>query len=96
MAVLRAAVDDGADLTRLTLVSTIEPCPACATTAVLFDVKGIVFGTSIQTLASLGWRQIVVNAATVSEAYTGKKVPVRGGILVAETDELSRSVPARG
>ncbi|CAM4306957.1 tRNA-specific adenosine deaminase [Mycobacterium basiliense] len=85
MNVLRAAAQSDSDLSNHILLSTAEPCPMCASAAIIGQVKAIAFGTSIATLVQLGWRQIQLPAATVI-AHGSPRIEVRPHFLESETD----------
>jgi tRNA(adenine34) deaminase len=72
------------------LYTTAEPCPMCMGALIWGGIGGVVFGTSIATLAQLGMQQITITARDVcrqADFYGGAVV---GGLLEAETDALFR------
>lgn len=71
----------------LTLYTTAEPCPMCMGAILFAGVGRVVFGTSIATLAELGWWQVRLEATAINRA-AGSPAVVVGGILAAETDAL--------
>src|SRR5215470_5348242 len=73
------------------LYTTGEPCPMCMSAIVCTGIGGVVYGSSITTLAEVGIPQIMVDASVVRDAapfYCGR---IMGGVLRAETDALFRN-----
>ena len=73
------------------LYTTGEPCPMCMGAIVWAGIGGVVYGSSITTLAEVGIPQIMIDASAVRDAapfYHGRIV---GGVLRAETDALFRN-----
>ncbi|WP_051812569.1 deaminase [Kitasatospora sp. MBT63] len=96
MNVMWLALRERSDLRGLVLVSTVEPCPMCSCAAVMSAVDGIAFGTSIATIAGLGWPQVMISSDHIADAHTLRRIPVVGGVLGDRTDALARrSVPSR-
>ncbi|MCD2157884.1 deaminase [Rhodococcus cerastii] len=93
MNTLRAGLRNRTDLSGHVLVATAEPCPMCAAASVFAGVDAIVYGTSIATLAALGWKQILLSTDEVLARSTASPITVRGGYLRADTDPLYRTVP---
>ncbi len=93
MNALRGAALDGIDLTRTVLVASAEPCSMCGSAAVLARVAGIIFGTPITTLIRCGWSQIDLPVAEVVARSFLPGLPVVGGVLVEETDQLYTTGP---
>jgi tRNA(adenine34) deaminase len=80
-----AAVEGG----RLTVYSTAEPCPMCASAIVWSGVSRLVFGTSAATLRSVGNRGVDIDAAEViARSGRAREIEVLGGILEQECDAL--------
>ncbi len=74
---------------KIVVVSTAEPCPMCAAACWWSGVGAIVFGTSIDTLIRLGWRQIDKKCADLlSAAHPPGHPIILGGYLSEETDPL--------
>lgn len=71
----------------LTLYTTAEPCPMCMGAILFAGVGRVVFGTSIETLATLGWWQVRLPASAVNHA-AGSPVSLIGGVCAADTDAL--------
>lgn len=91
--VLRGAALAGIDLRRTILISTADPGPLSGSVAVWARVAGIVFGTSMATLLSLGWPEINIPVREVVAASPFPPVPVVGGVLAEETDRLYSAGP---
>ena len=72
------------------LYTTGEPCPMCMSTIVWTGIGGVVYGSSITTLAEAGIGQIMIRASAVRDAapYRGR---IMGGVLRTETDALFRN-----
>lgn len=76
---LRAAAAAGMTLAESVIVTTAEPCPMCIGALMFGRVGGVVFGTSIATLITLGYPQIDIDATkspadprfTVSRSWAG-------------------------
>ena len=77
----------------LQLYTTAEPCCMCQAAIIWAGISKVVFGTSIGTLTSLGWRQFQLSAQQVTDA-SFSDCEIIGGILEAECDEIFRK--ARG
>ncbi|MGH2583990.1 MAG: hypothetical protein ACRDJE_03680 [Dehalococcoidia bacterium] len=90
---LRGAALAGIDLRRTILVSTADPGPLAGSVAVWARVAGMVFGTSMATLLSLGWPEINIPVREVVAASPFPPVPVVGGVLAEETDRLYSGGP---
>jgi tRNA(Arg) A34 adenosine deaminase TadA len=79
-----------AALRDLTLYTTAEPCPMCASAIRWAGFRECVYGTSLKTLVRFGWRQIGVSSAEIfSRSSTlGTRTALLGGVLRLETDPL--------
>ena len=84
---LASSVDRG----HLTLYTTAEPCPMCQAAVLWSGIGEVVYGTSIETLISLGWPQIVLRAEEVATRANFAACSVVGGVLEVECDELFRA-----
>ncbi|PQE16737.1 cytidine and deoxycytidylate deaminase zinc-binding region protein [Rutstroemia sp. NJR-2017a BBW] len=75
---------------RLTLYTTAESCPMCASTIRWAGLQAYVYGTSISTLTSLNWTQISIPSAEVFERSSGLGTSTlyAGSVLAEETDGL--------
>ena len=73
------------------LYTTGEPCPMCMSAIVWAGIGGIVYGSSIRTLAEVGIPQIMVDASVVRDAAPFYRGRIMGGVLRAETDALFRN-----
>jgi tRNA(Arg) A34 adenosine deaminase TadA len=78
------------DASRLCLYTTAEPCCMCQGAILWAGIRGVVFGTSIDTLTTLGWRQIAIPAAEVVQRAAHARCEIIGGILQDECDHLFR------
>jgi tRNA(adenine34) deaminase len=74
---------------RLTIYSTAEPCPMCASAIVWSGVSRLAFGTSAATLRSLGKRGVDIDAAEViGRSSRASEIEVIGGVLEKDCDAL--------
>ncbi|KAK0260496.1 hypothetical protein LTR91_001297 [Friedmanniomyces endolithicus] len=74
----------------LTLYTTAEPCPMCASAIRWAGFHECVFGTSIATLRKFGWSQIDFTSHELFAHTSGLKTTTNlvGGVLADETDGL--------
>jgi tRNA(Arg) A34 adenosine deaminase TadA len=72
------------------LYTTGEPCPMCMSAIVWTGIGGVVYGSSIGTLAEAGIAQITIDASAVRDAAPFYPGQIKGGVLRAETDALFR------
>lgn len=93
--VLRTAGLAGIDFGRHWLVTTAESCPMCAAAEVWAGVRGVLFGTSIQSLIDFGWEQIDLSQRDVMAHSLFNDIPVIGRFLERETDGLYSAGPPR-
>lgn len=73
---------------RLRLYTTAEPCCMCQGAILWAGIPEVVFGTSIRTLARLGWKQIDISAEEVARRTPFAACSLLGGVLEAECDAL--------
>ncbi len=90
-----AAERPGVDWSRLWLYTTAEPCCMCQGAIVWAGIGRVVFGTSIETLQELGWRQIAIPAAEVIRRTPQAQCELIGAVLEKECDDLFRSALER-
>lgn len=87
----RAVTLPDTDWSDLWLYTTAEPCCMCQGAILWAGIQRVVFGTSIDTLKLLGWKQIDIPAAEVIQRTQGAKCQLLGGILEQECDSLFRT-----
>jgi tRNA(adenine34) deaminase len=73
------------------LYTTGEPCPMCMSAIVWAGIGGVVYGSSITTLAEADIPQIMIGASVVRDAAPFYRGQIMGGVLRAETDMLFRN-----
>ena len=78
------------DWSRLWLYTTAEPCCMCQGAILWAGISRVVYGTSIQTLKSSGWRQIDIPASEVADRTPDTACEIIGGVLEDECDSLFR------
>jgi tRNA(adenine34) deaminase len=78
----------GIDWSSLVLYTTAEPCPMCAAAILWAGLRGIVFGSSIPYLQSLGWWQVDLRAAEVLRRTPFRSCQLIGGVLESECNAL--------
>ncbi len=76
---------DGKDLV---LYTTAEPCPMCQGAILWTGIEMVVFGTSIRSLQSMGWRQIDILAEEVIRRSPAWRCTIIGGVLEQDCDAL--------
>jgi tRNA(Arg) A34 adenosine deaminase TadA len=74
----------------LALYTTAEPCPMCQSAILWAGISLVVFGTSSQRLAEIGWEGIDLSAQEVTSKASFAHCQVIGGVLAAECDETFR------
>jgi tRNA(Arg) A34 adenosine deaminase TadA len=91
-----AARRSRADWSNLCLYITAEPCCMCQGAALWAGISRVVFGTSMDTLTRLGWRQIHISADEVVSRTPGAQCEIVGGVLERECDALFRAAKDHG
>jgi tRNA(Arg) A34 adenosine deaminase TadA len=92
----RCAVErPGVDWSRLWLYTTAEPCCMCQGAILWAGIRRVIFGTSIETLRKLGWRQIEIPAAEVVRRTPEAQCELIGAVLERECDDLFRAALER-
>lgn len=81
----------GVNWESLTLYSTAEPCCMCQSAIIWSGIRNVVFGTSIQKLTQLNWRQFSLSAQQIVDAAEFHNGQIIGGVLSAECDGLFES-----
>jgi tRNA(adenine34) deaminase len=76
------------DWSKLTLITTAEPCPMCQGAIIWAGISRVVYGTSIQHLIDKGWRQIDIKSEEICRLSNFNKPQIIGGILSKKTDPL--------
>ena len=78
----------------LDLYTTAEPCPMCQAAILWAGIPRVIYGTSIDKLKSLGWKQIDIPAEEIVRRTPFAKCEILGGILQFECDQLFREALA--
>ncbi len=90
---VRAACrEHGPDLTGCTLVTTVEPCPMCFTSAWLARVSRVVFGATMAEVAAAtagAQRELSIPANRINE-LSPEPIELLGGVLAVECAALFR------
>ena len=73
------------------LYTTGEPCPMCMSAIVWAGIGGVVYGSSITTVAEADIPQIMIGASVVRDAAAFYRGQITGGVLRSETDMLFRN-----
>ncbi len=76
------------DWKNTTLYTTAEPCCMCQAAILWCRIPRVVFGTSIETLRSLGWDQFSVDAADIIDAAPFAECEGIGNVLSDRCDAL--------
>jgi tRNA(Arg) A34 adenosine deaminase TadA len=91
-AIERCAVEHPhVDWSKLWLYTTAEPCCMCQGAVLWAGIPRVVYGTSIETLKRMGWRQIDIPALEVVRCMPGVACEISGGVLEDECDALFRA-----
>ncbi|QDU40061.1 tRNA-specific adenosine deaminase [Maioricimonas rarisocia] len=83
-----ASLESRPDAEHLSLFTTAEPCPMCQAAILWAGISEVVFGTSVETLAGLGWKQFNVKSEDICQLAPFAECQITGGVLEAECDEL--------
>lgn len=76
----------------LCLYTTAEPCCMCQGAIIWAGIPVVVYGTSIERLQQLGWKQINILADEVAHRAAFAECQLIGGVLRDECDQLFASV----
>jgi tRNA(Arg) A34 adenosine deaminase TadA len=79
------------DWSKLWLYTTAEPCCMCQGAILWAGLPRVVYGTSIETLKTIGWRQIDIPAAEVVSRTPGVTCEITSGVLKDKCDALFRA-----
>jgi len=73
---------------QLVLYTTAEPCPMCQSAILWTGIETVVFGASIRSLQTMGWKQIDILTEEVVRRSSAWKCTLIGGVLEEECDAL--------
>jgi tRNA(Arg) A34 adenosine deaminase TadA len=76
------------DPSSLVLYSTAEPCVMCLGAILWSGINTVVFGTSVETLTRLGFKQFKISANELIEKSFNTQCELIGGVLESECDRL--------
>lgn len=76
------------DWSKVTLYTTAEPCAMCQSAVVWANISRVVFATSVKYLASHGWNQIDMPAASINTKASFYKGSLTGGVMAREANRL--------
>lgn len=83
----------------LALYTTAEPCPMCMGAILWSGIETVVFGTTIEFLVDIGWKQLQISSREIVNRSPEWQCKVIGGVLGSECDELfltvARAAPGR-
>ena len=88
VAISNYAKQGSSNWSRLVLFTTAEPCCMCQAGIIWAGIPKVVFGTSVNTLSALGWRQFGLSAQQVADAAEFFDCELVGGILEERCDQL--------
>jgi tRNA(Arg) A34 adenosine deaminase TadA len=86
-----AAARPHIDWSKLWLYTAAEPCCMCQGAMLWAGIPRVIYGTSIETLKTMGWRQIDISAAEDVGRMPDVTCVIIGGILKDECDVLFRT-----
>ncbi|OQV09164.1 Cytidine and deoxycytidylate deaminase zinc-binding domain-containing protein [Cladophialophora immunda] len=79
-------------LSDLSLYTTAEACPMCSSAILYGGFREYIFSTSIPTLRSLSWPQIVIRSREIFSRSVGRlsvhRTRIIGDVLANETEQL--------
>ncbi|MCH5373248.1 MAG: nucleoside deaminase [Planctomycetes bacterium] len=85
----------GVEWSKLWLYTTAEPCCMCQGAILWAGIRRVIFGTSIETLRKLGWKQIEIPAAEVVRRTPEAQCELISAVLERECDDLFRAALER-
>ncbi len=88
-AIYNASRDISSDVWQhMHLYTTAEPCCMCQGAILWAGISAVCYGTSIATLQRLGWQQVDIAAAEVTERASWASCSIMGSVLEVECDRL--------
>jgi tRNA(adenine34) deaminase len=70
------------------LYTTAEPCSMCMSAILWSGIGTVVYGSSIKTLQTMGWKQIDLTSNEVIAKSWDSEMATMGGVLEEECDQL--------
>ena len=87
-AINRYALSADPQWDQLRLFTTAEPCCMCQSAILWAGIPEVNFGTSIDHLRGLGWKQIRLSAIEVTRRAAFATCHIVGGVLQSQCDKL--------
>lgn len=75
------------DLSGSVIYCTCEPCPMCFSAIHWAKIYGIIYGVSIEDVASLGFSELPISCRKMKE-LTRNAIEIAGGIMKSENTDL--------
>jgi len=83
-------IDDGQNWSNYILYTTAEPCSMCMSAILWSGIGAVVYGSSIKSLQTMGWKQIDLSSNEVIAKSWDREMTTMGGVLEEECDQFYR------